>query len=74
MSKVTLYVILSIVAVAGAAGGYHYFTRTEVIEVPVKTEPPAQPSPQPDKPKPDHGDFKKRFEPTPPAPNGGRNN
>ena len=74
MNKVALYVILSILAVAGAAGGYAYFTRAGGVAVPGQAQPPAHNNPQPDKPKPDHGDFKKRFEPTPPAPNGGRNN
>lgn len=73
MTKTTIYVIAGLVAVAGAAGGYVYHQRTEV-RIEQTTEPqsaPTQDVPQ-NKPKPDHGDFEKRFQPQPPPANGGR--
>lgn len=72
MNKIVLYAIVSIVVIAGAVGGYQYFTRTEVVQVEVPSAPQPTPTDSTTKPKPNHGSFEKRFEPKPPPADGGR--
>lgn len=75
MSRITWLLTASIVVITLAAGTYYVSTRTEVTRVEHDAPPPAvsqgQPA-TPPPPKPDHGDFNRRFEPKPPPPNGGK--
>jgi hypothetical protein len=75
MSKIIYYLIAALVVIVGTAGGYYYFTKIDVlnVEAPAATVPHAPPDP-PVKPKPDHGDFQKRFQPVMPPANGGKLN
>lgn len=75
MTKTISIFSLCMAVVAATAGGYFYLTRTETIRVEsqhVETPPLVrEPDPLP-KPKPEHGDFNKRFEPKPPPTDGGK--
>ena len=78
MNKTITYVGVVIAVVATSAVGYYAVTRWNVLTV----ETPAVPSAQTAHnnastrplPPPNHGDFKGRFEPKPPPPNGGKSN
>ena len=72
MSKLIYYIVAALVVAGTAGGAYYYFTKVEVVTVhsPVPTPPDEQASVS--KPKPDHGDFQKRFEPKMPPPDGGK--
>ena len=64
MPKTIYYVILTVVAISAVSGIYYYSTRTEVV---VRDKPAVTPANDPvAKPRVDHGDFQKRFEPKPP--------
>jgi hypothetical protein len=72
MSKALYYVVAVVAMLVTAGGAYYYFSKVEVVNVqmpaPASTPPASSPTP----PKPDHGDFQKRFEPKMPVPDGGK--
>jgi hypothetical protein len=75
MSKTSISLIVVVVSAFAAAGGYYFLSRTEVTHAvtlpPQSSSPEAKQDPK-ERPKPNHGDFEKRFEPTPPPSNGGK--
>jgi hypothetical protein len=72
MGKLIYYIVAALVVVGAGGGAYYYFTRVEVVTVQTPTPAlPDVPASVP-KPKPDHGDFQKRFEPKMPPPDGGK--
>ena len=72
MSKLIYYVIATVAVLVAAGGAYYYFTKIEVVIV--QPQPPLQPEVPASvpKPKPNHGDFQKRFEPKMPPVDGGK--
>lgn len=74
MSKPIIYIVFVIVVGGLAAGGaYHYFIGGPAPNPTEPTEQAQSPPPVPVTvtPKPDHGTFQKRFQPTMPPPTGG---
>jgi len=69
MSKPIVIIVVAVIALAAAGGAYH-FMRQEAPSTqtsPVVTEPVDQPaSMAPSAPKPDHGNFQNRFQPSMP--------
>ena len=72
MSKTVISFIVAIAVIGASAGGYYFLTRTEVVRVDSSSTPLPPTAERDPKPKPNHGDFEKRFEPKPPPPNGGK--
>ena len=77
MTKTVSIITTAIAVLTAATGGYFIFTRTQVtsaVERPEGTTPPTDPHATAPRPKPEHGNFQRRFEPKPPPPNGGKFN
>jgi hypothetical protein len=71
MSKTVVYILIVVVAAVVAGGAYQYFrTEQPLPQQPIASEPPAASPPAVAAPKPDHGNFQKRFQPSMPASNG----
>ena len=75
MNKTILYLTIVLSVVGISLGGYYVMTHTAVL---IDTQPSATPAakePTADtqtSPKPNHGDFEKRFEPKPPPSKGAK--
>jgi hypothetical protein len=76
MSKTVVYVSVILAIVGASLGGYYVITHTQALHVELTppTSPKADDATAAPPPKPDHGNFEKRFQPKPPAPNGGKLN
>lgn len=62
MNGLVIYMIVAVVALAGAVGGYRYFTRTKVIQVETPAAPQPQQAPE-QRVIPPHKKFDDRFQP-----------
>lgn len=71
MSRTGLYLSIVIAVTAASLGGYYVVTQMDVVHFPAVSAP--APTDQTSAtagnsvPRPNHGDFEKRFEPRPPA-------
>jgi hypothetical protein len=77
MKRSLLYIVIAVAVVVSSVGVYHVLSTSEYRGETQRAEassdqnmPPTKPAP----PRPDHGNFQKRFEPVPPPSNGGRLN
>lgn len=66
MPKTIYYAILTVVVIGAISGIYYYSTRAEIVVSDKPAVPPTNDSVA--KPRVDHGDFQKRFEPKLPSP------
>lgn len=76
MARIVVYTLVTVGLAAAAIGGWRYYTQTQLVRVEVQPAPapvPASPAAVP-RPVPPHGNFKDRFQPTLPPPDGGRGN
>jgi hypothetical protein len=69
MTKLVYYFLAAVAVFVTAGGAYYYFTKVEVVTVQPTVVPP---DPAASVPRPDHGDFQKRFEPKMPPADGGK--
>ena len=68
MSKSVVLVVVAIVVVVIAGGAYHFLKpEAQPAAAPAVVEIPATPQVATTTPKPDHGNFQKRFQPSMPA-------
>jgi hypothetical protein len=69
MNRITVYVVVAIALAGASIGGYYWYSSSRVVvqQSAEQGNPPGQAEPKPQEPKADHGDFRKRFEPKPPA-------
>lgn len=77
MRKMNILITASFVLLTAVVTGYYFLVIRQETMVVAPVRPPAQlPSPAapPERARPDHGDFEKRFQPVPPPPNGGKLN
>lgn len=74
MSKFLIYLFITVAVIGLSATSYVYFGKEELVTVasPSKEWAAAPEGGEPKRGKPNHGDFEKRFEPTPPPANGGK--
>jgi hypothetical protein len=77
MKRSLLYIVITVAVVVSSVGVYHVLSTSEYRDETQRAEasrdqhtPPTEPA----RPRPDHGNFQKRFEPMPPPSNGGRLN
>ena len=73
MSKSIIYLVVIVVAAFAVGGAYHYLKGEPPppITAPAAEVQSVPPVPVIVAPKPDHGNFQKRFQPTMPPANGG---
>lgn len=77
MKRAFLYIVITAAVVVSSVGVYHVLSTTEYMSETHRAEAANDqntPQREPPPPRPDHGNFQKRFEPKPPPSNGGRLN
>lgn len=62
VSRLLVHAILLVVVLAGAVGGYRYFTRTEVVQIEAPATTPTAPQPRQETAQPRINPHQKRFE------------
>jgi hypothetical protein len=73
MSKSSIIIVIAVIAVAAAGGAYRFLRQEPVPAASPVVERAEAPAPAPTAPRPDHGNFQKRFQPTmPPAGGAGK--